>query len=179
MPGISDIQVRARLAEVVDLIGRHEVALAYLKQEHGELEIAVRVMDRFYERQSFGELLPPDRAAPEPDTGKPAGVPTVPHMIAEVLSLRALLDGPGAALAPKEILAEIRRLWWPDARTNDVSPILWRLAKEGRLAKTGKTYSLPKEETPAVQPAGASERRPLSEGLFDHPPRDTGETERG
>ena len=170
MDAVTDFEVRERLSHVTEMIGRHEVALAMLKQEQGELEIAVRVMDRFRDRPDYSNILPPEPSGVEArPSGKPANM-TVPQMVIEVLEQNALLDGDGP-MESKEILAQIRKVWWATATSKDVGPIMWRMAKEGRLIKSGKDYALPQAETPAVSPAGASEPGGLSGPLFSNPIR--------
>ena len=128
MVEITDEQIRARLLEVEDRIGRHEVALAYLKQELGELQVALRVFERFNERPDFSDMLPPKEvSAVIVEVRKPAGMPTVPQMILEVL---AASETP---LEPREIVARIRERWWPEAQTTSIGPIAWRMARDGRL----------------------------------------------
>jgi hypothetical protein len=175
MSEVTESQVRLRLAEVADLIGRHEVALAYLKQERAELETAIRVFERFHGRPELSSGILPAVAAA---SVKPLAVPTVPEMIFE--ALRDAADRGREGLEPKEILAFIKERYWPDAQQTSVGPIAWRMwKKEGRLAKAGALYMLLKDETPAGDTTGASEPGPRSGGLFNHPPHDTGQTEGG
>ena len=79
-----------------------------------------------------------------PASRKPDGTPTVPTMIITVLQE---LERDGVlqeGITPEAILAEIRRRWWPEARSSDVGPIAWRMAvKEQRLERIGSLYSLP------------------------------------
>lgn len=76
---------------------------------------------------------------------KPANVPPVPDMIHKVVAnaQAAGFDG----LEPRLILKEIQRIWWPDATSESVGPIAWRMSKQGRLVKDGPVYSLPKTES--------------------------------
>ena len=70
---------------------------------------------------------------------KPADIPSVYEMAATIIRERGteFVDG-------KDIVAGINMRWWPDAKTNDISPSLWRLAtKDGRLRKEGTKYALP------------------------------------
>jgi hypothetical protein len=74
---------------------------------------------------------------------KPEGMPTVPDMILTVLRDFEHEGVLGVGVTPEAILTEIRRRWWPEARSGDVGPIAWRMAvKEQRLEKTGSLYSL-------------------------------------
>jgi hypothetical protein len=151
MSDVTETQLRARFAEVKDLIGKYEIALAYLRQEFGQLEIVVNVLDRFDKRPDYSRVLPPTWPT-EPTVGfalsneskKPAGTPTMPEMIEAVLT-EASFQG-RHALEPKEIVATIRQKWWPTVTPASVSPIAWRLAKEGRLHKDGSKYSLAREQ---------------------------------
>ena len=136
-----------RLLEVAELEGRHEVALAYLKQERIELETAVRVFDRFHDRPDFSDLLPSAKAD-EPEVRKPEGIPTMPEMIMGALA-EAAIDT-GQWMEPKEIVSVIRRRWWPDAPSTSVGPIAWRMAKEGRIKKQGGVYTVLANEAPSA-----------------------------
>jgi hypothetical protein len=162
MATVSDDQVRERLATVKRLIDRFDMAVAQLTQEEKELEVTLRVVERFDNRPSFDDLLaqaPQEVRAPPPSLvvhGKPENAPTMPNMIEEVLRRQVLFGLPG--LKPKEITDKIRELWWPEAPTTSVSPIAWRMWRDGRLVKTDDVYSVPNEETPAGETAGASER---------------------
>ena len=69
---------------------------------------------------------------------KPADIPSIHEMAVSIIRDR------GEAVEAQEIIAGIRKRWWPEATNNDVSPTLWRLAtKDNRLTKNGTRYGLP------------------------------------
>jgi hypothetical protein len=84
---------------------------------------------------------PPDRETGHPI--KPEGIPMVPEMIIEALNC-ALSDG-RAGLRVSELIAFIRDRYWPDAPTNSVGPVAWRMSKTGELQNNNSVYSLPNE----------------------------------
>jgi hypothetical protein len=91
--------------------------------------------------------------------------PTVPEMILSVLLRPHLLDDPG--MEPKDITAKIREKWWPDAPSQSVGPIAWRMwKKEGRLVKDGNLYSLPPSGE-RTKPGSSSADFARSGSLFD------------
>jgi len=156
MTEVTGSQIRSRFEEVTDLIDRHRLALVYLEKERDELEVALRVVDRFDERPDLSAGLLEDVALA---TGgkKPSSLPTVPEMIMEALVSDR--DRGGAGLRPKDILRYIRETYWPDAPSDAVGPVAWRMwSKEGRIEKSGDVYFIGYEnETPAGAAAGASE----------------------
>ena len=140
---VNEAQIRARKDEVADLIGRHEVALAYLRQELVDLEVAIRVCERFHDRHDYSKILPAKAGAPE-EVRKPSGIPTMADMITHVLEVSDFDEA--GSMEPKEILAQIRKIWWPDAPKDSVGPIAWRMWKEGKLQKDGSRYFLAEKQ---------------------------------
>jgi hypothetical protein len=70
-------------------------------------------------------------------------------------------------MEPKDITAKIREQWWPDAPSQSVGPIAWRMwKKEGRLVKDGNLYSLPPNGD-RVAPGSSSVSFAQSRSLFD------------
>jgi len=164
MVPVDETQIRERREAVVDLIARHELALSYLKQELNELDVAVRVCERFHDRPDFADLLPLATDTTDGEQRKPTGIPTMADMILAVLqNAEAANEGP---LEPKDIVARIRQRWWPDAPNSSVGPTAWRMWKDKRLDKTGAAYSTPKDEAPGgASPGASAEERPFGELL--------------
>lgn len=79
---------------------------------------------------------------------KPEGTPTIAEMINMVL-VDAKAKGTDA-LESQEIVHRIRAKWWPDAQSNDIAPLMWRLAKNEKLKKIGTKYSLISEIEEAI-----------------------------
>ena len=81
------------------------------------------------------------QAEPEPTSGgKPPGTPTVLDMAFSVIATDAEPQGQ-MFMEAQDIVAAIRRRWWPTVKSNDIAPTLWRAAKEGRIYKTGTRYA--------------------------------------
>jgi len=83
--------------------------------------------------------------------GKPSGIPTTPDMIMTLLieSKRRGING----MEPRDLTRAISRRWWPGVKSEEVSPIVWRMCKRGQLRKEGSLYLLP-ENTEAADLLG-------------------------
>jgi hypothetical protein len=68
---------------------------------------------------------------------KPEGLPPMPEMITTAIRVA------GRGLEPREMTAFIRQKWWPNVKGESVSPIAWRMARQGQLKKDGSFYRLP------------------------------------
>lgn len=157
--------ISERLDQLEREIARQELVVRALREERDEILVAMRVIKRFAGGGS--EVLRPDKAT----EGLLGGVPssttrqgdqpaedkdeklTTPEMILRVLKAN------GGVMQAKDILAEVRKLYWADAPSSSVGPTAWRMWKERRLAKVEDGYALPNEERPAGETAGPSERR--------------------
>ena len=144
-----------------DLIVKAEAELAKLREEAKDFEIAERVLLSLGgdDEDESGEVIPSivsesiaQRDAPIASkpvitevSGKPSGTPSTPEMIIEALKTGVNQLTPGGPLSPHQILDFIKGKWWPEAQPNDINPVAWRMAKEGRLLKVeGSNYALPK-----------------------------------
>jgi hypothetical protein len=78
----------------------------------------------------------PPRRTPPRRTPKPEGTPTVTEMVAT--AIQAL----GKPSRPVEITTYINGRWWPGVTTQDVGPVVWRMAQGGRLSHSGGRYGL-------------------------------------
>jgi hypothetical protein len=67
---------------------------------------------------------------------KPAGVPTIPTMILEVLRSAEV------PMKPAEIVSVIRGKWWPNMRSDRVYQSAFRLVRSGQLQRVGDRYRL-------------------------------------
>ncbi|QSF54654.1 hypothetical protein [Brevundimonas fontaquae] len=152
MANVAEI-VRDRLDEIEDELDRLNARIASLRAEAAELEVAQRVLARLHVDDEADDADLSRAVVPRPEaflpTGgtrrKPTSLPAVTDMILKVLenAEKAGIDG----LEPRIILAEIQRVWWPDASSESVGPIAWRMSQQGRLRKDGPVYSLPKKES--------------------------------
>lgn len=117
------------MAKIEGAIAKLDEKLVMLREQAKDFETAERVLlslsgddDRAQEIASESE-----------GTGKPQGIPTTPDMIIRALDDAGSRGKPG--LQPHEILTFIKSKWWPQATNHDVSPVVWRMAKDGRLSK--------------------------------------------
>jgi hypothetical protein len=72
---------------------------------------------------------------------KPSGTPKMTDMITASLRDAHKRGQPG--LRPKAMAEFIRQKWWPHLKSEAVSPIAWRMLKQGELGKNGELYVLP------------------------------------
>jgi hypothetical protein len=140
------------LAEIVhheQEVARLEDAIASLKVQASELEIAERVLaslsaddDEDAEAESAGTH---DVADGGISTDKPSDLPTMPEMIIDALT-DARKNGK-RGLAPKEIVQCIREKWWANVPPESVGPVAWRMwNKDHKLTKRETRYFLPKHD---------------------------------
>lgn len=142
----------ARIAQQRDELDRSKLLL---EQEQSDLAITERTLARLNAIDLPAET--PTAPGERPDTTtrrKPKGIPTIYIMTVTILreSNRVWLEG-------SEILSAIRSRWWPSAEPVDVSPTLWRLAKEGKLLKQNTSYGLPQADPVSADPAAQEARR--------------------
>jgi hypothetical protein len=72
---------------------------------------------------------------------KPANIPPMSEMI-ETAIKEAVGEG-RKGMEPREMTEFIRNKWWPNVKGESVSPIAWRMSKNGQLKKDGALYKLP------------------------------------
>ena len=71
---------------------------------------------------------------------KPSGLPPVPEMILEALRLS---ESEGrAGMNPQAMVSYVRSKYWPEATNPDIGSTMWRMWKDGRLAKPDENSSL-------------------------------------
>jgi hypothetical protein len=132
--GLEIANRRAQIGKEINDLNVENLALA---KEQEELAVAARVMARLLQQPERAIL---DQEAPQPPRqGKPPGIPTVYDMADRILQEAEVTDGEW--IEGQEIVARIRSKWWPDARTVDIVPTLWRLAQQDRLRKEGTKYA--------------------------------------
>jgi hypothetical protein len=130
--------VELRLAAINEEIASLKTRIATLENEKPELQVALRVLSRLAGEARREESEDQLVVAEEAGGAKPEGIPTVPEMIVRVLR-EAKLHG-RRGLEPKEIQAEIARLWWPGVKADAIGPTAWRMRKRGDLSKQGDLY---------------------------------------
>jgi hypothetical protein len=139
--------IASRRREIEAEITKLSAEIDALRAELPDLEAAERVLARLGapdagQGRPVGELAPAPRAETvAASTAKPPGTPTITDMI-----LTALQDARSRGLRglePKEMTAFIAKRWWPNVPGVAISPIAWRMAKQGNLTKDGSLYILP------------------------------------
>lgn len=119
--------------------------------EDRELEAAERQITRLFSMQvaapnsalashdavHVGEATQPIIEKLATGRRKPRGVPKVLVMVFEILRETK------RPMQAKEIADQIRDRWWREAPTSAIQAQLWRAAKDGRLQKCDRGYSLP------------------------------------
>ena len=131
---------RAALMQQLDDLKRQEERLNQTAQE---LEIAEKVFARYSDAEQSAPEGPAQIPPATKQSKKPDGIPPVSELIYMVL---AYAEKEGLRwLEPIQVIERIRGNWWPGAQSNDIAPVLWRMAKQGKLAKRGQKYGRLKE----------------------------------
>jgi len=149
--------IQARRAKLDQEIAEHEKAVVDLRLQLTDLEVAERVFAQLALEAGDDESgqasleLPVDaERQPKKKRSKPPGLPTIPHMIFEALRHAHGLGAPG--LDPAGMVSYIRGRYWPNAPTEAVGPIAWRLwSKDHTLEKNGSLYALPADARPKIE----------------------------
>lgn len=121
--------IDARIADIDAAIRPLEEERIRLADELSALRVAERVFSDLSGEPQPAPFDPgPERTA---RSKRPRGLPTTAIMLSTVLS--EAVEASGAGLRSQEIMAEIRRRWWPRVRSNDVLPALHRFVRRGVL----------------------------------------------
>jgi len=152
-------------AEIEHLIAR----ISALKAELPDLQVTERTLTRLAAGEHQADqrdtifvihpdevearklITPAKLAAALNGGGKPSGIPTTPEMILTLLTEASRRGSRG--YEPQELTRAISRRWWPGVKSEEVSPIVWRMWKRGQLRKDGSMYFLP-ENTEAADLLG-------------------------
>jgi hypothetical protein len=143
--------IRAAKDKLLATAAHYDELAAKARADAGEYEIAERVLLKLSPGPVDGlaepEIIPNGLTG----DGKPPGIPTVPTMIIEALTIaqKNRLDG----LEPSGVVEHIRSNYWPSVKGADVASTMWRMWKDKRLAKTAENspvYSLPSAEENAA-----------------------------
>jgi hypothetical protein len=128
-------QIRARQKRITDEIAK-------LQREFDELDVALRVMDR------FSKSKPPDKP-PKPKRPKkaalrprPAGTPSTFEMVETILS-EAEKAGK-SALTSRELMDQIREKFWPGVQNKQILPSIFGFAPK-RLTRDGDKWKRKRE----------------------------------
>ena len=103
-----------------------------LRVEDSELEIAIRVLNRYASPKTAAM----NGAEPSPSLGppRPEGTPTLFDM-AEAVILDAIAGGK-SGLRGQELVNGIGKKFWPGVQGRQILPPIYAFAKKGRLHKT-------------------------------------------
>jgi hypothetical protein len=112
------------------LTRRQQIAaeIERLRTEDNELEIAVRVAQRFSGGSTTGNGAEIKLGPPRPEN-----TPPLFEMTESVL--RSAIDAGKTGLKGKEIVVAIGKAYWPGVRAGQILPPIYGFAKKGRLDK--------------------------------------------
>jgi len=121
------------------LARRQEIAaeMERLRTEDSELEIAVRVAQRFGGSGSTAANGSDNKLGPP----RPENTPPLFEMAENVLESAISAGKPG--LKGKEIVAHIGKAYWPGVRAEQILPPIYGFAKKGRLQKNKDGFFRP------------------------------------
>lgn len=158
--------IRTKKQELLAAANRHDELAAKARAEAAEFDAAERVWMKLFGTDTAPsqgahdaqdqppnqtletppQILESDRRRVWADAGiievrrKPPGLPPVPEMILEALKL-AESEGK-AGMNPQAMVAYVRNKYWPEATNPDIGSTMWRMWKDGRLAKPDENSSL-------------------------------------
>ncbi|WBT39072.1 hypothetical protein [Hyphomicrobium sp. DMF-1] len=153
---------RQRRADIVRTIADLHQEQQDLEAADRELQIAERVVTALLPSEqvktladAVGNVVSSLEFESKPKR-KPDGIPPILEMANEALASFEAIGKPCASCP--EITDFIRRTWWPDVKSEFVSPQLWRAANRGDLDKVGNNYArkVKIEKGPATEVARPS-----------------------
>ena len=137
MENTHESKIDSRLQELEDIIANAD-------SERQELLIAKKVMSRLN-----GTAKSADIAVINPKgLPRPKGTPTTFEMVQSVLETAEAMGRDGLGIS--EVIAEIRKNWWPGLTNAQLAPLVYQFASNGRIHKTkaGKFKRLQNKEAP-------------------------------
>jgi hypothetical protein len=161
MPQSPNLRViRTKKQELLAAAARYDELSAKARAEAAEFDAAERVWMKLFGSDNPSDLLSDgDQAmaaisqmsdAERQSIGadgnlieirrKPSGLPPVPEMILEALRL-AESEGK-AGMSPQAMVSYVRNKYWPEATNPDIGSTMWRMWKDGRLAKPDENSSV-------------------------------------
>jgi hypothetical protein len=116
--------------------------ISALQGEADELEVALRVFERFSPSESSSTKNKSGK--PKLGPARPRGIPTNFEMTEMVLKASEREGKNG--LTANEIIEQIGSRYWPGIMGAQILPVIYRFAKQGRIRKTagGKFKSIHK-----------------------------------
>jgi hypothetical protein len=117
--------IKQRQREIHEGINKLETELA-------ELEVALRVFNRF----SSKEKKSPTKTGTKLGPARPDGIPSNFDMISMILKSAEKEGKKG--LTANEIVEEIGRRYWPGIQSPQIISFIYQFAKRGRLLKSDK-----------------------------------------
>jgi hypothetical protein len=127
--------IETRLREIREKISALQV-------EADELEVALRVFERFSPSEPSSKKLNGDK--PKLGPARPRGIPTNFEMTEMILKASEREGKNGLTAA--EIVEQIRTRYWPGIMGAQILPVIYHFVKQGRIRKTagGKFKSIHK-----------------------------------
>lgn len=180
-----------KIAELSSVIIAFDTVMAYCRKRGkeksadalGQLRtIAVNERDEFVaavevirkHMDGMPALLPPPAekqpaASPRAGTGKEKRPPGIPSNIEMVKAILA-----GGPMRAADIFAEMRKRWWPEMPTHNISSI-YQFAGQGKISRVGANFALKADRVPTSPAADDSdddeaELKPLVKQLHEEPP---------
>lgn len=139
-------EVSRRAADLTREIAALQHDLTMLEEMDRELEVAERIVAGLLptpEPRALGDVAGAVVSSLEPEVKpsprKPPGLPSILEMANEAFEAFEK-DGVWKLTCP-EITRYIRSRWWPDVKTEFISPQLWRAATRGDILKDGAYYA--------------------------------------
>ena len=125
---VTESEISAILARRKEISAKME----RLRVEDGELEIAIRVLNRYASPKTAAM----NGAGPSSHLGppRPKGIPSLFDMTETVI--REAVASGKSGLMGREIVDEIGKKFWPDVLGRQILPPIYAFAKKGRLRKT-------------------------------------------
>ena len=149
--------IEARRKEIAEELDR-------LEKEMDELDMAMRVFQRFRVKEEEASETSAPEAISKLGPARPEGIPSNYEMAGQVIWDATKAGRKGLTAA--ELVEEIGKRWWPGVQGSQILPIMYQFAKKGRLVKGDDGYfRLPPPQTneaPAAATEGAS--KPEGEG---------------
>jgi hypothetical protein len=158
MPQLPNLRViRTKKQELLATAARYDELSAKARAEAAEFDAAERVWMKLFgssdganqethDGQDAAPIRSIDDRSIEPDgtqteaRRKPTGLPPLPEMILEALRL-AESEGK-AGMNPQAMVSYVRDKYWPEATNPDIGSTMWRMWKDGRLAKPDENSSI-------------------------------------
>jgi hypothetical protein len=138
--------IRSHRDEALARAVKHDKLAAQARQDAADYEAAERVFAKMTHggeaMSSLETVVAPLILKTEAQAirRKPENVPPIPDIILEGLKKAEDEGKPG--LNPQAMLIYVKEHYWPSAGSSDIGSTMWRMWKDGRLAKPDEASSL-------------------------------------